>query len=132
MNKRPTTSLPDKDELRYSCWLRCKDDEKRNFAMQRLFEANQKKVFQLALPYRETCPAIPIETLLKLGNLGLLWAFVNFVPRKQLRFSHFATWWINQAIKRGIIGILREKDTGVSCRGDWPFYIMQKQEEECK
>src|SRR5437867_838611 len=40
--------------------------------------------------------------LLKEGNLGLIHAVDKFDWRKGFKFSTYATWWIRQAISRGI------------------------------
>ena len=57
-------------------------------------------VVSIARRYRAT--GIPLLDLVQEGNIGLMRAVDKFEWRKGFKFSTYATWWIRQAIQRGI------------------------------
>jgi len=69
-------------------------------AQQRFVEANLRLVVFLARRY--LAPGLALSDLVQDGNLGLLRAVEKFDGRKGFAFSTYATWWIRQAITRGI------------------------------
>lgn len=63
-------------------------------------ETNTRLVVAVAKKY--TSSGLPLMDLVQEGNLGLLHAVDKFNARKGFKFSTYATWWIRQAIQRGI------------------------------
>ncbi|QEL16837.1 sigma-70 family RNA polymerase sigma factor [Limnoglobus roseus] len=70
-------------------------------ARDRMIRANLRLVVNIALSY--TGRGVPIEDLVSEGNLGLMRAVEGYDPSMNTRFSTYATFWINQSIRRGIV-----------------------------
>jgi len=70
-----------------------------------LIEANLRLVVSVAR--RHLNRGLPLLDLVQEGNLGLMQAVNHFDYRRGFKFSTYATWWIRQAISRGVIGRAR-------------------------
>jgi RNA polymerase sigma factor (sigma-70 family) len=62
--------------------------------------ANLRLVVSVAKRYQSS--GVPLLDLIQEGNLGLMHAIEKFEWRKGFKLSTYATWWIRQAITRGI------------------------------
>jgi RNA polymerase sigma factor (sigma-70 family) len=69
-------------------------------AGQTLVQSNLRWVVSIAKKYQTS--GVPLLDLIQEGNLGLMHAVEKFDWRRGFKFSTYATWWIRQAIMRGI------------------------------
>ncbi len=69
-------------------------------AVQRFIESNLRLVVSIARKYGRS--QMPMLDLVQEGNTGLIRAVEKFDYRKGFKFSTYATWWVRQAITRGI------------------------------
>ena len=82
------------------------DDELRDIidegeqAMARFIKANLRLVVSVARRYGRS--QMPLLDLVQEGNTGLIRAVEKFDYAKGFKFSTYATWWVRQAISRGI------------------------------
>jgi RNA polymerase primary sigma factor len=76
-------------------------------AKERMINSNLRLVVSLARKYGPVHHGLSLLDLVQEGMLGLIRAVEKFDWRRGNRFSTYATWWIRQAIERGIAGKAR-------------------------
>ena len=87
----------DREEL-HSLWKKAKRGDRAS--KQRIMEANLRLVVPIAKKYHRQ--GIDFMDLVEEGNLGLMHSIDKFEPKKGYRFSTYASYWIEQSIRRAV------------------------------
>jgi RNA polymerase primary sigma factor len=95
INRTPLLNAQEEADLGY----RVEDGDAE--ARDHLVRANLRLVVSIARNY--TGKGLCLQDLIAEGNLGLLRAVEGFDPSMQIRFSTYASYWIKQSIKRGLL-----------------------------
>jgi RNA polymerase sigma factor (sigma-70 family) len=74
--------------------------DKGKVAQRAFVEANLRLVVSIARRYQGY--GLPLLDLIQDGNVGLLHAVEKYDWRRGFKFSTYGTWWIRQAVRRGL------------------------------
>ncbi len=87
----------DREEM-HKLWKKAKRGDRD--AKQSIIEANLRLVVPIAKKYHRQ--GIDFMDLVEEGNLGLMHSIDKFEPKKGYRFSTYASYWIEQSIRRAV------------------------------
>lgn len=90
-------SLVDREEM-HQLWKKAKKGDAASKT--RIMEANLRLVVPIAKKYHRQ--GIDFMDLVEEGNLGLMHSIDKFEPKKGYRFSTYASYWIEQSIRRAV------------------------------
>ncbi len=85
-------------EEMHALWKKAKKGDAA--AKSRIMEANLRLVVPIAKKYHRQ--GIDFMDLVEEGNLGLMHSIDKFEPKKGYRFSTYASYWIEQSIRRAV------------------------------
>ncbi len=108
--------LTPEEELRFGREMReGTTPHNREEARKKLIVSNLRLVVKIARSYANR--GVPFQDLIEEGNLGLIAAVDRFDYARGFRFSTYGSWWIKQALARGVANQARTVRI--------PFHVMQ-------
>lgn len=93
-------------------------------ALQKLVKSHSRMVIKLAARYRNY--GVPISDLIQEGTIGLLESANRFDPDKEVRFSHYARWWVRAYIQEYILRNFSIVRTGTTSSHKTVFFNLNR------
>jgi len=125
VSRHPVLSREEQDAL---AWRYYKNPEANVDAAYRLVTANLRLVVKLAYQYRRA--AFNVLDLIQEGNIGLMQAVKKFDPKRGIKLSSYAAWWIRAYILRYIMDNFRMVKLGTTEAQRKLFFNLRKEQEK--
>ncbi len=118
--------LPAKEQIALAIQVRESDDEA---AAQKLVVSNLKLVVKIAMDFQKHWSKNLLD-LIQEGNLGLLQAVKKFNPYREIKFSYYASFWINAYILKFIMNNWKLVKIGTSQPQRKLFFKLNKERQD--
>ena len=117
--KEPMLSREEEKELAEAWAL--KNDKK---AMHKIIRAYSKLVIAFSMKFKNY--GLPVNDLVQEGHIGLMQAMAKFEPKRDIRFSTYASWWIRSAIQDYVLKNWSIVRTGTTASQKALFFSLRR------
>ena len=117
--KEPMLSRDEKKKLA-EAWA-FKNDKK---AMHKIIRAYSKLVTAFSMKFKNY--GLPVNELVQEGHIGLMQALAKFEPKRDIRFSTYASWWIRSAIQDYVLKNWSIVRTGTTASQKALFFSLRR------
>ena len=117
--KEPMLSRDEEKKLA-EAWA-FKNDKK---AMHKIIRAYSKLVIAFSMKFKNY--GLPVNELVQEGHIGLMQAMAKFEPKRDIRFSTYASWWIRSAIQDYVLKNWSIVRTGTTASQKALFFSLRR------
>ena len=117
--KEPMLSRDEEKKLA-EAWA-FKNDKK---AMHQIIKAYSKLVIAFSMKFKNY--GLPVNDLVQEGHIGLMQAMAKFEPKRDIRFSTYASWWIRSAIQDYVLKNWSIVRTGTTASQKALFFSLRR------
>ena len=110
----------DEEKCLAEAWV-FKSDKK---AMHKIIKSYSKLVIAFSMKFKNY--GLPISDLVQEGHIGLMQAMAKFEPKRDIRFSTYASWWIRSAIQDYVLKNWSIVRTGTTASQKSLFFSLRR------
>ena len=93
-------------------------------AMHKIIRAYSKLAIAFSMKFRNY--GLPVNDLVQEGHIGLMQAMAKFEPKRDIRFSTYASWWIRSAIQDYVLKNWSIVRTGTTASQKALFFSLRR------
>jgi RNA polymerase sigma-32 factor len=93
-------------------------------AMHKIIRAYSKLVIAFSMKFKNY--GLPVNDLVQEGHIGLMQAMAKFEPKRDIRFSTYASWWIRSAIQDYVLKNWSIVRTGTTASQKALFFSLRR------
>ena len=93
-------------------------------AMHKIITAYSKLVIAFSMKFKNY--GLPVNDLVQEGHIGLMQAMAKFEPKRDIRFSTYASWWIRSAIQDYVLKNWSIVRTGTTASQKALFFSLRR------